>query len=615
MKNYLYKAMRILFTLPLLFACTVYFAQRSKGNDEALAMQYLEARDYDKALVYLEDLYERQPEAWFSPYLKSLIATKDFSRAEKICRKQLKRNPHSPSLFVHLGHVYKLQGEEKKEKEQYEKALKELNPINPEVQSLATAFLEYGLYDQALSVYLKGRNAYPDYPYFYERADIMKSANDLQGMINEYLDALEYRETDIENVKRNLQNSLGYDDEEGGFRNPVLKTELQKRIQKHPEKTVFVDFLIFVLMQQKDFEAAFVHERSLDKRLKRDGYKIYELARTCVSNANFETARRCYEYLLEKGPNSTYYDLAVIDGLTTDYLLISQNPSPTQEQMILLEDKLQKAHDKYRNYGSDSSIVRSLAGLRAYFMNKPAEAIAVLEEYIGQPGINNQVKAQYKLMLADIYLVKGEIWDASLLYSQVEKSFRHEAIGYEAKFRNARLSYFAGDFPWAKTQADVLKGATSKLTANDALDLSLVIGDAIGVDTNDAPLKMFSGAELLMMQRRYSEAIARMDSINLVFSTHTLGDDINFKKAQIYASQGKYAEAEKMYRDILEYYPTQIYGDDAQFRLAELYEKRLNDKEKAMQAYEDVLTKYPGSIYTVESRKRYRSLRGDVLKN
>src|SRR5690606_34722377 len=109
--------------------------------------------------------------------------------------------------------------------------------------------------------------------------------------------------------------------------------------------------------------------------------------------------------------------------------------------------------------------------------------------------------------------------------------------------RNARLSYFAGDFTWAKAQCDVLKGATSKLIANDALDLSLVITDAIGVDTNSAPLKMFASAELLILQRNYREAINRMDTINLLFGSHTLGDDIYFKKAAIYLSTGEYAKA------------------------------------------------------------------------
>ena len=68
-----------------------------------------------------------------------------------------------------------------------------------------------------------------------------------------------------------------------------------------------------------------------------------------------------------------------------------------------------------------------------------------------------------------------------------------------------------------------------------------------------------------------------MDSINLLFNTNTLGDDINYSKAQIYYKQGKFAEAEAMYKNITEYYPTELYGDDAQFKLAELYDKNIKE--------------------------------------
>ena len=37
------------------------------------------------------------------------------------------------------------------------------------------------------------------------------------------------------------------------------------------------------------------------------------------------------------------------------------------------------------------------------------------------------------------------------------------------------------------------------------------------------------------------------------------------------------------------------------------------NKEKAMELYERILKDYQGSLYVVESRKRFRSLRGDKL--
>lgn len=608
MRNYF----KYFFLFLLLAICQNLSAQKGQ-NAEKLALQYYEQKEYEKANVFFEDLFDQNPDIWYSNYYKSLVAVKDFSKAEKITKKQLKANKFNSYLYVYLGRIYKAQNEPKKEKEAYQKAIKELVPMLAYIQSLANTFVEDELYDYAIETYNKARTS--DYPYFYERAEVYKRKNDLKAMINEYLDALEFRETELMTVQTNLQNSLGYDDEEGGIKNPLLKQELQKRIQKSPEKTVLSEFLIFIQKQQKDFDGAFVQSRALDKRLKEDGHRVFDLARICVSNQNWEVAQRCYEYIIEKGAANIYYDAASIDVLNVEYLSTTQKPLPTQDELLLLEARLNKAKEKYQNSSMKAQIIKNLASLEAYYMNRPGTAVILLQDLIGESGADAIAKAEYKTMLADIYMIKGEIWEASLLYSQVEKDFKYEAIGQEAKFKNAKLSFYAGDFKWAKTQADVLKGATSKLIANDALDLSLIITDAIGVDTNDLPLKLFASAELMILQHKYDQAITRMDSINQLFSTNTLGDDIYFKKAQIYQKLGKYSQVETMYKNIVEFFPDELYGDDAQFKLAELYEKFLLDKEKAKTAYQEVLTKYPGSIYVVEARKRYRELRGDSLSN
>lgn len=598
-----------------LFAQITISGSQVKSSNSQLAIQYFEQKEYEKANLYFEDLFNQNPNTWFVYYFKSLMAVKEFSKAEKITKKQLKRNSDDVHLYVFLGRIYKAEEEFKKEKESYDKAIKELKPVQPNIDNLVAIFKEDGLYDYAIMVYNKARKSNPNYPYFYERAELFKQKGDLTAMINELLDALEFRETELQTVQMVLQNSLGYDDTEGGIKNPILKQELQKRIQKYPDKIIFSEFLIFIQKQQHDFEGAFVQSRALDKRLNEEGERIYALAKVCMKNEVWETANRCLNYLVEKGPQNVFYEAANIESLNVSYILLTQKPQVESSEFVQLETKLDKAYLKYKTNPLSPDLLHNLCHVKAYYLAKPDEAIELLNDFIAQPETNGLTKATYKLLLADIYLIKGEIWEASLLYSQVEKDFKYEAIGQEAKFKNAKLSFYAGDFAWAKTQADVLKGATSKLIANDALDLSLVITDAIGVDTNDAPLKLFAEAELLILQHQYQSAIERLDSINRTYSENTLGDDIYFKKAQIYFKQMNYVEVEAMYKNILSYYPNELYGDDAQFKLAQLYEFTLKDFEKAKLAYHDLLINYPGSIFTVEARERYRSLRGDNLNN
>ena len=381
---------------------------------EKLAIQYYEQKAFEKANIYFDELFNKSAENWFSYYYKSLLAIKDYSKAEKITKKFLKEDKNNTFLYVRLGQIYKLQDNEKKEKEFYDKAIKELIAFPPYVQNLAAAFVEVGQYNYALDSYQKGRNATPEYPYYFERAEVFKAMNDLKAMINELLDAIDFKESDIQLVKINLQNSLGYNEETGGFKNPLLKEELQKRIQKNPDKIAFIEFLIFVQLQQKDFYGAFIQSKSLDKRLNEDGQRMYELAKLFVTNKQWNVSKQCFDYLILKGPSNLFFDAATIDKLSVEFLSLTESSLTQREAFISLEVNLLKANEKYKNSYLSSVLIKDIASLKAYYLDKSSEAIILLEDYLLNNSLEIQLEAELKLMLADIYLISGEIWEASL---------------------------------------------------------------------------------------------------------------------------------------------------------------------------------------------------------
>lgn len=595
----------------LLLFPLVFLAQ---SPDEQLAQQAFSNKEYDKAIVYYEKLYDQNPFQFYNNYFRCLLYTKDFKRAEKIAKKQLKNNPAQLTVYLDLADVYLADGSDKKKsEEQYQKAIKEVSDDQNQIFSLAQAFINAKQYDYAIQVYQKGRKAFAgSYPFFYEIADVYLLKGETRNMINEYLDALDFRESEMYVVQSRMGNSLGYDDEKGGFNNPILKQELLKRIQSSPEKTVYSEFLVWIQLQQKDYEGAFIQSKALDKRKKENGFRLMDLGKACMTEQVYDVAQKCYQYVIDNSKDY-YGDMAVVELSNVLYEKVTRSANYTPQDLTDLESKLKATIKQFDNGPVTIPVIKKLAHLQAYYLGKDTAAIALLNRTISFPGIDVNAQADLKLELGDMMILTGDIWEASLLYSQVEKKFHHEPIGQEAKFRNAKVSYYAGDFKWAKAQLDVLKGSTSKLIANDAMDMGLVISDAIGIDTNDVPLAWFSSAELLMRQNKFKEALSRMDSINLMFPEHTLADDILMKKAQIAMKQGRYKDAAEFYQKVVSDYGTEIFGDDAQFTLAELHEKYLNDTEKAKLAYQDLMINYPGSVYVTEARKRFRKLRGDGI--
>jgi TolA-binding protein len=205
----------------------------------------------------------------------------------------------------------------------------------------------------------------------------------------------------------------------------------------------------------------------------------------------------------------------------------------------------------------------------------------------------------------------GRQWDATLLYSQVEKDFPNTDVGQDAKFRNAKLSYYTGDFEYAKLQLDVLKAATSQLIANDALNLSLLISDNLHADSSGKALKIYAHADLLIFAEEPDKAIQTLDSVEVKYPGNAMANDILMAKSRIFVQRKDYSDAVPLLKKIISDSPTDLWADDAVFMLGDIYDNQLNDKVQAKAYYQKIITDYPGSLWINEARKRFRVLRGD----
>lgn len=602
----------ILLSFLFIIAGVCSFAQPS--TDEQLAHQFYQNKEFDKALDYYENLFNKKSsQLYYAPYLNCLLETKDFKKAEKVVKKQAKQNPDNPGFLVDLGMVYNRAEDTDKAKNTWEQAIKSLKS-DEQVFNLASAFIGIQQYELAIATYLKGRKiSQNNYPYSFELAEVYNIKGDKLAMISEYLDILETNDSYIQTVQNALQ--ISFNNESNAQQNELLKIELLKRIQQNPDRTILSELLIWMQIQLKDWEGAFVQAKALDKRKKEEGARIMGLAQLFVQNESYDIAIRAYQYILTKGKTNYFYTEARKEMLNASYKKITAKGNYTATELTELEKNYLSTIDELGRTPGTVSLLKNFAHLQAFYLHKTQEAIATLEEAISLPQVEPHLRAECKLELGDILLVTSDVWEASLRYSQVEKEFKHDAIGQEAKFRNAKISYYTGDFKWAQSQLDVLKGATSKLISNDAMDLSLLISDALAIDSNIAPLLIFARADLLAFQNKDDQAMITLDSITTLFPNHALADDILYRKAQLEIKHGKFNEAAGFYERILSNYGSDILGDDALFKLADLNETKFKNIEKAKELYQQLLEKYPGSLYVVEARKRFRKLRGDTIVN
>ncbi len=606
------KSLFLFFLLSLLVSVCPdrLFAQQT---EEQLGVQYYNNREFDKALVTFETLFDRNPSQFnYIYYINTLFELKDFDKAEKAIKKQLKSNPNDPRFQVDMGYLNIMDGDISKGRKIYENCLKDLKPDNIQVYNLANAFANRRETDFMIRTYLRGRELLKDPAAFsFELAYTYESLGSTEPMIDEYMNLLSSNQQQMSMVQNRLQAWLS--DDVDNSKNDAYRSILLKKSQQKPDEILYNELMLWHSIQQKDFPFALLQAKALDRRYGENGQRVFDLASLCVSNEDFDAAIDGYKYIIKKNANKELVMRSRIEQINTEFKQYTKLFSQDKTKLLGMKQEYTQLLNDLGKTPFTIPLILNLAHLQAFYLGETSEATELLLQAISIPNVPLQNQAECKLELADIYLFSDEQWEATLLYSQVEKTFKNEPLGHEAKFRNAKLSFYIGEFDWARAQLDILKAATSKLIANDALELSLMISDNIEEDSVTIPLSMFSKADLLEFRNRDTDALAVLDSILALYPMHSIIDNVLFKKAEINSKNGKFDEAAKYYSEITEKFPMDLLADDALYNLAGLYENQLNDKAKAMQLYEKILTQYPGSLYVVDARKRFRSLRNDPV--
>ncbi len=581
------------------------------AQDPRLAQQYLKNGEYEKAESMYQSLYQKNPqiEVYFSNYLECLISLRKTDDAESLIKKEIDRRPKDCMLYAQYGAFLEKTNQAEKSEKQYEKALQNLSTDLVTVYQLSNFFINQNKFELAISTIEKAQKTSGTHGDFQTLlADLYRKKGDYKKMLENYLLGLKSGVISADNLQNLLVVYLPKD------LYPELQTHLYAELEKNPELISYMELLAWSFIQNKDYVQALRQYKAIDAQLQENGNRVYNLSHVAMQDGDYKTAIDGFNYLKNKGNGETFYLDAVRQTLICKRKLVVEKNNYNQEDLVSLESEYEQFRKDYGTSRMAAQLIIEYAELEARYLRNVEKAISILEELIKQAAVDPQTKAEAKLDLADYYLITGERWEATLLYSQVDKDFLEDQLGESARFRNARLSYFAGDFAWAQEQFDILKQATSKLISNDAIDLSVFILDNLAKDTLGEALQLYASAELKVFQNQYDEALNILDSIQYVNVENTLEDDVWYLQGRIFDKQQKTKEALAKYEKILEKYKDDIRADNALWEMAKIYDYQLEDKAKAKDLYEKLFIDFSGSILAVEARKRFRTLRGDPVQ-
>lgn len=574
-----------------------------------LAFQYYNARDFEKAEPLLYQVYElTKNTTYFKYYLDCLVQLEKYDVAIHKIQSELKnQKPERPEFYVHWGTILKAQKKVDEAKQQYEKAI-EIVPANRnEYTMLANAFLQWQEYEYAKQTYLKGEKIMGVGVFDYELARVYSYLRDYGNMMEKYLDMVKFDEKQLPRVQSGLSSSMRLDFDDEMF--DTFREQVLKRIQANPEIIGYNRLLIWFFLQENKFSAALRQSIALDKRTGQEDTQIIQLGYMALNNKKYDDAQKAFEYLMGKGKGNPFYPQSFALKIHSSYLKFTNESAGNKEEGEKIAAQFKEGLEFLGINVTTLNLVQENAHLLAFYLDKSNEAIDMLKRALEIPNLKPEEWGRLKTEMADIYIYDDDPWEATLIYSQVIDGNKMNALGDDVKLKKAKLGYYLGNFDWAKAQLDVLKASTSKLTANDAMELSLLIGNNLNLDTTDIPLTMFARADLLFFQNKNKEAMVVLDGLAKMYPHHSLVDDILFRKAKIEIEQQEYAAAAQHLEQIVSEFSYELLGDDAHFMLAELYNYNLGQQEKAKDLYKEILTRFPGSVFIEESREKYRQLR------
>ena len=580
----------------------------SQKKDIALADEYFAVSDYKKAVdVYSRYILKIEFQGYiYENYRVCEVELENYNSLFKTLKKITKKNPENYLYLVDLIEVEKFALLTKDYNKDYKRLYNIVKDASYEFYQVAQQLKKRKMYIELSKLIIAVRKHRKDsLLYIEELIAVYVTTGNSEKLINEALFYLRSDPSQLEKIENLFQSYFKEKDYS------LLEVRLYQLIAQESHYS-YRELLVWYHLQQKDFYEAFVQQRAIDISKQERGYGLFNIAQIAIANNNYQDAINILEYICETYTHQEIYVKAKTTLIEIKQIQLESNfpvdISHINQLLVDYNELLISGH----NQDEKAQIQQNKAKLYAFYLHDNQKSLELLTKITNTPGISRNRQANAWLLLGDVYLFDNQIGEASLTYFNVENKWKNSTYAEMAKYKNAQLYFYSGEFDLSQSMLDILKRATSRAISNDAIDLSIFIKANSGLDTSYDALQLYADADLLFYQKKFDSALHTFDELLTKFPSHSLTDEIYWAKSKVYTAIKQDDKQLEVLKLLVDQYGDDIWADDAVFLIAEILEKKV-DRESAMLYYKSILIDYQGSIYTENARLAYRRLRGDGL--
>jgi len=594
-----------------------------------LAQSFEQVGDWERASSIYASLHETDPHnfVFFDGVRRCYIQLKQYGKAIALVERRLMLQPRDENLLSVLGGLYYQIGEPGKADSLWRVVLSS-DPRNPNLYRLiASQMIEHRQYEQAAEIYRGARRALANEEVFIEElASLYSALHQYELATAEYVRMLRLRPQQRSYIEARLGFLTG---REEGLR--AALNVVRKEIRKAPTNIPLHSLLAWLFMEGKDLPSALIEYQTIDKLSNANGSELLQFGQRAMQEKAPFVAARAFQEVIGKQPAlpviaqarfgyaraieelSFERDTAIQIGLATQRPLIAKPEDlPVSEVRPGFEGAVQLYESLVTDYPNSEMAMQALyrIGIIRFQRFFDLDGAAAAFDRLRKLPFNAALVNEATVSTAEVRVAQNDLAEARMEYRRLLAA-SPELYRDRVLFHLAELDFFEADFDSALAKLRAITANVNTDLANDALQLLYFIQE--NATAAPAGLRAFAKADLLMRQKKYSEALARFQELIQQYSTALLLDDAMMKTGELHLLLNQNSDALKVFGQIVSDMPMSILKDRAQMRIAEIYETRLRDKQKAVEAYEQLLIKYPTSLYREEARKRTRVLRGDLL--
>ena len=584
-------------------------AQQRDNQKFSIAQSYEQIGDYNSAVKLYEELYQSDPAN--SMYINALYRIytqlKNYAALVNILDERLKQKPDDIEAYGMLGSTYYLMGNEEKAIEVWNKPFQSGN-INPVFYRVVGNFvLERRAFELAIDLYEQGKKASEDKVlYAFDLARLYSLTMQFEKAAQEYCYILSNQPSQQQIVESNVFQNVN---------RPGALDATIKVIEDCADKNnLSFSFLLAKLYsEKKSYQKAYEIYLYIDELQSSKGMQLYNFGRQMFSEKEYKLAAEVYKRITEEYPDSPVnsqaslgYARSLEASLLEDYektLPLWKPYFPLTKFQSEKTEEVLNAFNVVTNLYKHSepayeSILRT-AIIKFYLLNNYEDSRSLLQIIVNEAPLS-QNSAEAYIELGNIAIIEGKLDEAGENFSAILKlQNASEEQKNKAIYKLGKVNFFQGNFDEAKKNLSKVLGDLKDNSANDALELTLLLNPQMNDSSN---LLTYAQAEYLAEQKKFDEAAINYKKLTENQQSFVLHSISAVKYGEMLLAVDNYQDAVLVLEGVTAEGEKNIYADKAVYLLGRIHQYGIKNMSKAEEFYQKLLADYPKSIYADDAR-------------